>query len=201
MKNPVRHHHAAFTLIELLAVITIIVILAGVVFGGMSYVNDKQANEKAKVQIALLSKALEEYKLDNGAYPPTANSAEGYTAGSTPRSIVCNEPGVGGRPSTLFGVLYQYGVTNNTKVYLPQLDPANNKMGWTNTASSTNILDPWGIPYRYRSAFGPPNASGAASPNALTQNPDFDLWSSGKDNKSVTGSMTDPLNKDDIRNF
>ena len=66
MKIPSRRHPAAFTLIELMAVITIIVILAGMVVGGLGYVNEKQAREKAKIQIALLSKALEEYKLDNG---------------------------------------------------------------------------------------------------------------------------------------
>jgi len=62
---------AAFTLIELLAVIAIIVILAGLVVGGMDYANQRSATEKAKTQIALLSKGIEEYKVDMGAYPGT----------------------------------------------------------------------------------------------------------------------------------
>ena len=63
---PQRPGKAAFTLIELMVVITIIVILAGLVVGGMEYVNQRQATENTKVQIALLSKGIEEYKLDMG---------------------------------------------------------------------------------------------------------------------------------------
>lgn len=75
MKHSRKHAAAGFTLVEMLAVITIIVILAGLVVGGMGFVNDRQAREKAKVQIAMLEKALEDYKLDYGSYPLTANSS------------------------------------------------------------------------------------------------------------------------------
>src|SRR6478672_2994940 len=77
MKTTQRIGRPAFTLIELMAVITIIVILAGLVIGGLGYVTERQARAKAQVQIQLLSKALEEYKLDMGTYPPTANSTTG----------------------------------------------------------------------------------------------------------------------------
>ncbi|MGL5016658.1 MAG: type II secretion system protein, partial [Luteolibacter sp.] len=55
MKTTHRHGKAGFTLIELMAVITIIVILAGLVVGGLGFVTERQAKEKARVQIALLS--------------------------------------------------------------------------------------------------------------------------------------------------
>ena len=58
-----------FTLIEMMTVITIIVILAGITVAGMSFINDKQANNLADVQINQLSSAIEKYKLDNGDYP------------------------------------------------------------------------------------------------------------------------------------
>ena len=53
----------------LLVVIAIIAILAGLVVVGMEFAKQRQASEKAKVQIALLSKGIEEYKADMGAYP------------------------------------------------------------------------------------------------------------------------------------
>ena len=192
MKNIHRPGKAAFTLIELLAVITIIVILAAVVVGSMGYVSEKQASEKAKVQIALISKALEDYKLDNGAYPATSNTADGTK-----------------QSSILFEALYYDAAkegatpTGEYKIYLAELDPATNKQGWTSgtASSSTKILDPWGNEYRYRSAYGDAGAGGNASKNDNTLNPDFDLWSGGKDGKSSPASSGDKTNKDDIKNF
>ena len=195
MKIPSRRHPAAFTLIELMAVITIIVILAGMVVGGLGYVNEKQAREKAKIQIALLSKALEEYKLDNGTYPPTGDAVN---------------PGKN-NTNILFKALYWDGFSDPTgskKIYLPELDPANNKQGWIEgTGIGAFINDPWGGYYRYRTAT---NSSGAT--NTKTQNPDFDLWSNGKDgtHSAETGNGSLPFdkkvgdkypNRDNIQNF
>ncbi len=190
MKTISRKSQAAFTLVELLAVITIIAILAGMVVGGMGFVNDRQAKEKAKVQIALLSKAIEEYKLDMGVYPATENKAGAFQAtGGTATS------------SILFKALYFDGLNTPTtnKLYLPELDPATSKQGWTSgTASATTIIvDPWGNQYCYRTAV----AANGTTANANTQNPDFDLWSMGKDGKSAPDSPTDTSNKDDIKNF
>ena len=189
---PQRPGKAAFTLIELMVVITIIVILAGLVVGGMEYANQRQASEKTKVQIALLSKGIEEYKLDMGAYPGTAD----------------NTPIAGDVSEQLYQALFKDGYdytnpntppaswTKATKIYLNDLDPRNNKQGWvtttTNAAPGANlkIIDPWGNNYRYRKGTN-------------AQNPDFDLWSMGKDGKTntATPSTTQPDNKDDIRNF
>ena len=190
MKNQSRCHPAAFTLIELMAVITIIVILAGIVVGGLGFVNEKQAREKAKVQIALLSKAIEEYKLDMGKYPGTAD----------------NSPASGDISLQLYQALFKEGYdytnpanppanwTKATKIYLPELDPRNSKLGWVDPVTgntppaSTPIRDPWGNTYRYRKGTN-------------AQNPDFDLWSIGKDGRTNTGNLTHAQNRDDIRNF
>ncbi len=182
MKNSPRRRAAGFTLIELMAVITIIVILAGLVVGGMGFVNERQAKEKTKVQLALITKALEEYKLDFGTYPPTTN----VTKGANTSHI-------------LFKALYYDGLGDDTKkIYLPQLDPTSGKQGWTTGAvtASTKITDPWGNDYRYITAV---NASGNANSNA--QNPDFDLWSVGKDGNTDPATPSDKTNRDDIKNF
>jgi type II secretory pathway pseudopilin PulG len=184
-----RNSKAAFTLLELMVVITIIIILAGLVVGGMEYANQRSASEKAKTQIALLSKGIEEYKLDMGAYPATGNITGSLTAsaGSSTSAII-------------FNALYFAPLSANQRIYLSELDPATSKQGWTTgTASATTtITDPWGNQYCYRSAI---DSSGAT--NNATVNPDFDLWSMGKDSKTnaATPSATDPLNADDIRNF
>jgi general secretion pathway protein G len=182
MKTPSRRHSTAFTLIELLAVITIILLLAGLVVGGLGFANDKQARSKAAVQIALLEKAIEDYKSDTGSYPGTANTA---IAGNVSEQ--------------LYIALFYNGLTNG-RIYLPDLDPRTTKQGWvtastgTTVPASLKITDPWGNNYRYR-----------IGTNA--QNPDFDLWSYGKDGRHATGGSAtafDPKakdNLDDIRNF
>jgi general secretion pathway protein G len=206
MKTNSRRGQAAFTLIELMAVITIIVILAGLVVGGMGFVSERQAKEKAKVQIALLSKALEDYKLDMGTYPSTTDKTGSLTAAGTSTSSILYQ--------ALFKEGYDYtssttpptnwDVKKATKIYLPALDPTSSTQGWVTKPAGTNppppatstVVDPWGSQYCYRTAV---KADGSA--NAATQNPDFDLWSMGKDGKSKPETPLDTTNRDDIKNF
>ncbi|MES2475558.1 MAG: type II secretion system protein GspG [Verrucomicrobiota bacterium] len=192
MKSNPRFGKQAFTLVELMAVITIIVILASLVVKGMSFVTDKQAKSKAQVQIELMSKAIQEYKLDMGKYP----------------GVDDNSPANGSKMSEeLYEALFYegYDFAENpgrndadlaTKIYLPELDPSSSKQGWTGPATKiparTQIKDPWGREFRYRKGNN-------------AQNPDFDLWSTGKDGESNTGNssgaLNDPKNRDDLRNF
>jgi type II secretory pathway pseudopilin PulG len=158
----------------------------------MEFAKQRQATEKAKVQIALLSKAIEEYKVDMGVYPGDLDDSP--ADGKISRELY----------QALFKDGYDYTNTSSpaaawdkaTKIYLVELDPRNNKLGWVNkTTSDTpddelDILDPWGSPYRYRKGTN-------------AQNPDFDLWSIGKDGKTneTNPSTTLEENQDDIRNF
>ena len=200
--NP-RIHRPAFTLIELMAVIVIIVILAGMVVGGLGYVNEKQARSKAQVQIALISKALEEYKLDMGAYPATGNTANGLTQSA--RSLYTNLFFEGwdyvkkGSPATWTKKVGAVDVPKATRIYLSDLDPISSKQGWIDTQPIGDprpnlvIKDPWGNEYRYRTA-----RDDGGSANSHTQNPDFDLWSVGKDTRThQTANHAD--NRDDVK--
>src|SRR6266567_4533300 len=59
----------AFTLIELIVVIAIIIVLAGLTLSTMGYVQKKGARARAETQIAAMSAAIENYKADNAIYP------------------------------------------------------------------------------------------------------------------------------------
>jgi len=196
MKTNPRRSIAAFTLIELMAVITIIVILAGLVVGGLAFVAERQAKEKARVQIALLSKAIEEYKLDMGKYPGSANDTP--AAGLISAELY----------DRLFFQGWEFGRNpartdtpadpKATKIYLADLDPTSTKQGWVTSSTAANppasqvINDPWAKPYHYRKGT-----------NAM--NPDFDLWSEGKDGRTKTTTTAADMNhadmRDDIKNF
>ena len=69
-----KHRH--FTLIELLTVITIIAILAGITFGGITYASKKAEHDKTVSIMLQFEDALEAYKKDYGVYPVCATAAE-----------------------------------------------------------------------------------------------------------------------------
>lgn len=79
-----RQNQAGFTLIEIMVVVVIIGILAGIV--GVNIVGrvGEARRESSRVQIQNFSNALEMYKMDNGFYP---TSDQGLQALITPPTV------------------------------------------------------------------------------------------------------------------
>ena len=84
----------AFTIVELLVVMAIILVLAGLILATSSYVQNKGARSRAEAEIAAMSAALENYKADNGVYPsdtsrrrPDAGEIQLELPGSEPQSL------------------------------------------------------------------------------------------------------------------
>ncbi|WP_461832877.1 type II secretion system major pseudopilin GspG [Desulfothermus sp.] len=65
-----------FTLIEIMIVIVILGILAGLIVPRIMNEPDKARVVKAKLQIQNLSMALKKFKMDNGFYPSTEQGLE-----------------------------------------------------------------------------------------------------------------------------
>jgi len=65
---------AGFTLVEILATVTVIGILAGIVLAAAGGVQKKAARDQAKTEIKTMCVAMERYKTDNGAFPREATS-------------------------------------------------------------------------------------------------------------------------------
>ena len=72
-----------FTLIELMVVIVILGVLAGLIVPRIMGRPDEARQLKAKMQIESLETALKLYKLDNGAYPSTDQGLEALVAQPT----------------------------------------------------------------------------------------------------------------------
>ncbi len=66
-----KHTEKGFTLIELMVVIVILGILAGLIVPRIMGRPDEARQAKARIQIESLETALKLYKLDNGSYPTT----------------------------------------------------------------------------------------------------------------------------------
>lgn len=73
MTSRPRACHRGFTLVELLVVITIIGILAGLALVGIQGAVRAAQNAAMKVEVAQIAQALDLYKQDHGSYPPDGN--------------------------------------------------------------------------------------------------------------------------------
>src|SRR5438270_9205982 len=109
---------SAVTIIELLVVIMIIMILAGLILSISSYVQNKGARARAETEIAAVSAALESYKADNGIYPGNAD-----TNSLNPTTDVNSSPPTAGTNKYSKAGLWLYeqlaGVTSGARSQTP----------------------------------------------------------------------------------
>src|SRR6266478_1292565 len=180
----------AFTLIELIVVITVIVILTGLVLSTVGYARKIGARARAETEIAAISAACESYKADNGVYPrdPTANTA----------TDMLNARTMGDPTTTLYNtaslVLYRAlsgdrnldrtvsAADKNFNIDGTTLSPPLNQLPQSYLTFKPNMLspvdqtqnvqyirDPFGNSYGYSTAYQYDPTTG--------YNPTFDLWS------------------------
>src|SRR5438552_4497776 len=85
-------HSHAFTLVEMLTVITVILILAAILLNVAGYVNNKAARSRAAGEIHVLSVACENYKADIGTYPwPVVSGTTSKWADHTDGNVIYDE--------------------------------------------------------------------------------------------------------------
>jgi prepilin-type N-terminal cleavage/methylation domain-containing protein len=161
-----------FTILELLIVISIIVVLAGLILATSGYVQKKGARSRTEAEIAAISAALENYKADNGIYPTSSDTdaLKANTMGDPTQTTY--------QAATLSLYKLISGDADNdanrtaeAKSYFSfkpnQLSPS------AQNQAVTFIRDPFGNSYGYSTikATTPAGTDG--------YNPTFDLWSTG----------------------
>lgn len=160
----------AFTLIELVLVIGIITVLAGLVLSTVGYARKKATLARAESEIAAMSAACENYKADNGVYPSNSdtNNLDARTSGNS------SSPSYNLTSLALYNSLF--GATNGSRtpnagarsyfVFKPNmLSPADQ------TQNVLFIRDPFGNSYGYSTI------QAATGDTTKGYNPTFDLWS------------------------
>ena len=66
--------NSAFTLVEILAVVTVIGVIAGIVLAAAGGVQKKAARDQTKAEISMISVAVERFKSATGAYPTSSGN-------------------------------------------------------------------------------------------------------------------------------
>ncbi len=171
---------AAFTILELLVVIGIVITLAALILGTVGYVQKKGARSRAEAEIAAMSAALESYKADNGVYPtdPTKTENVDPSASSVPQSasLYLYEQLSGDVNATLQPASGSKSYFNFKAQMLMGTKDPNGAL-----TSVTFIRDPFGNPYGYSTMKAAGGAGG--------YNPTFDLWSTA----GTTGSSANDV--------
>src|SRR5213594_1560022 len=158
--------NCAFTLIELIVVITVIIILTGLVLSTVGYAQKKGARARAETEIAAISAACESYKADNGIYPTDAPTTELLNS-----TMSFNPTNYQSASLYLYKQLSGDATGNRQpsgKSYMAfkpnMLLPAP-----PSTATVIAIRDPFGNSYGYSTRMAATGSGG--------YNPTFDLWS------------------------
>jgi prepilin-type N-terminal cleavage/methylation domain-containing protein len=175
---------SAFTIIEVLIVMAIILVLAGLILATSGYVQNKGRRSRAEAEIAAISAAMENYKADNGIYPrdskTDALAADADPDGGNPGTFVDSSKSLykalsgdsDGDPTT--------STASDTKNYFGgALKPT--MLSPNPPAAETFIRDPFGYSYGYSTI------KAAAPTGANGYNPTYDLWSTSGETGKKSG--------------
>jgi len=201
-------HYNAFTLIELILVVGIIIVLAGLVLSTVGYARKKGARARAETEIAAMSAAMENYKSDNGIYVRGPATSMTVGSGTIPANVTDSlnartngDPTSTTTPTYGQTSLYLYtqlsgDLVGNLQVtaksyfaFKPQM-LATDSNGYV-----TAIKDPFGNSYGYSTA----NQADPVTPKGY--NPTFDLWSTVGLTSSPPGTPPDTITPQWIKNW
>jgi len=168
---PSAPRNAGFSMVELMTVIGIMVLLAGILIAALPGVQNRVNRNKTETLMAELESGLSAYQLDHGIYPQNPPSGgDRDNAGVEGASVLYKH---------LSGDWNEDGAVDleeNEEVYVQKLsydqNQGNNEPRADAIGGEYMVIDPFGNPWRYLSE--PPNLP---EEERQTYNPTYDLWS------------------------
>lgn len=173
----------AFTLIELVTAMVILMIIAGLIVGVGSSARRKALETSAESMIATLEIAIGMYHMDTGVYPLEIDAA----VGGTPNIVLCD-----------YLTNRNHQPDGNGTITYPEVE------GWQgpymefrdrDLSAGGAVIDPWSTPYNYAIMDTNP-----APPTVWGNTGSYNLWSNGP-NIDDNSSDGDTEFGDDIHNW
>jgi prepilin-type N-terminal cleavage/methylation domain-containing protein len=180
---------AAFTLIELLTVIAIIAILAGLLFPAIQSSLKKAEAAKAKTGVANLATAFRAYYTEYGKWPISNTSTVTYDVDNFMVGLF--------KGSNVVSAASPSGTFQGNPRGIVFLDFKAEEL------KASGFVDPWNQPYHVRfdtdyvNKIPNPFESSASS----TVDSGFLVWSCGPDGQCDTGGDGKGVNKDNIKSW
>ncbi len=183
MKVSRRVSQSGFSLIELMVVIMIIVVLAGMIAAALPGIQTSINRKNTRNFIAELESGIERYQIDNGIYPLNPDPTSGESAGGDRQSIGYEGSKV--LYKRLSGDFDTDGyVDDGEKIYVQKLDYNSNKKSERPRSIKAGeneylVIDTFNSPVRYYA-----QAPNIKPEDRKTFNPTYDLWSIAGTNPS-----------------
>jgi prepilin-type N-terminal cleavage/methylation domain-containing protein len=171
-----RTSRQAFTLVELLVVMALIAVLAGLTLGVSNGVQTNAKRSRAKTEIAAMSTALERYKSDNGLYPLYDQNGSGL-----PDPVTDFDSSSTTYLNTAKTVFVSLAARTNWTdlpsgpVYMEF------KKNQISSVNNSAVADPWKRPYGYFYTTNTTQTTKGYSGAGF-----FDLWSTGDPSNTAT---------------
>lgn len=200
-----RHHlrSQAFTLIEMLVVISIIVVLMGLAFPAFQSVQNSAKKTQAKNDLVQIVTAVNAYYTEYGKYPlPATTTSDSYPVGRNGSSGTSSKEVFDG----LRGVNAALNPRQIAFINVPDAKDSASPRAGMGSATDGQFYDPWGGAYaisidaNYNNEIPNPYSAGAGSDPLRTG---VIAWSFGKDKSSSTmpgpaTNKTSGTEKDDV---
>jgi len=149
------HQRKFFTLLELLSVIGIIAIVAGIILGGMNYAGRRADQAKTISLMTQLEMALDAFKQDRGYYPPATGEVRFFVDSATSKLNIM-----------IGSTAYEFENSNTGRAYMEVGQVPTCTTAVAATDPNTPYKDAWGNAFQYRC----PCTNNTSS---------YDLWSGG----------------------
>jgi prepilin-type N-terminal cleavage/methylation domain-containing protein len=179
LSGEARRPNEAFTLLELLVVVAVIAVLAGLLFPAVQSVLERAKKVQAKNDLTQIVTAVNAFYTEYGRYPTTVTSGDAtYGPGATATDAIFKE------------LRALSGSSMNTRqvVFISPPEDATQASPKGKIGSDAQFHDPWMTAYSikidadYDNQVGNPyGSSGGAGPDPLRQG--VVAWSLGKDGK------------------